>query len=105
MLMSGGWSSISDFPGVPNVNHCTLGKLPDHVTAWMTRGSPNDTLPPRMLVVNLSSRLRQFHTALAKTFTEELIAELIAERRRSQKSQKDRDRGKANHKRGRRGRT
>ena len=75
-LMSGSWSSEADFPGVRNINSCTLGKLPGHVSAWMAM-EPNDpgALPPRMLIVNLSARLRQFHTALAKTDSEELIAE------------------------------
>jgi hypothetical protein len=61
-LMSGSWSSERDFPGVPNINHCTLRKLPDHIKAWMDNAPQS-----RMLITNLSARLRQFHTALTET--------------------------------------
>jgi hypothetical protein len=61
-LMSGSWSSQRDFPGVPNINHCRLCELPDHMRAWM-----DDPLRSRMLITNLSARLRIFHEALAKT--------------------------------------
>lgn len=51
---------------LPNVNSCPLRRLPDHMRMWMTMG-PDDPagLPPRVLVVNLSMRLRAFHRALA----------------------------------------
>ena len=61
-LMSGSWSPGPAFPGLPNVNHCTFRKLPDHVRSWM-----EDAPLSRMLITNLSARLRQFHTALAET--------------------------------------
>ena len=60
-LMSGVWSGAKDFPGVPNVNHCLLRKLPDHIRQWM-----DDAQLSRILVTNLSARLRQFHQALAE---------------------------------------
>jgi hypothetical protein len=55
-LMTDAWSDA-----VPNVNSCTLADLPKHMEGWMHA----DRLPARALVVNLSSRLRQFHAALA----------------------------------------
>jgi hypothetical protein len=61
-LMSGSWSSERDFPGVPNINHCRLRELPDHMRAWM-----DDPPLSRMLITNLSARLRQFHGALAES--------------------------------------
>lgn len=69
-LMSGSWSPGPDFPGVSNVNHCTLRKLPNHVRSWM-----DDAPLSRMLITNLSARLRQFHTALAASYMTELGAE------------------------------
>jgi hypothetical protein len=58
--------------GVPNVNSCALGKLPDHMAMWMTM-KPDDPLglPPRALVTNLSMRLRAFHAALADLYLDE----------------------------------
>lgn len=56
-LMTDTWSDA-----VPNVNYCTLQKLNDHMRVWMRMGV-DDRLPSRALVVNLSSRLRQFHAA------------------------------------------
>jgi hypothetical protein len=61
-LMSGSWSSERDFPDVPNINHCTLRELPNHVRTWM-----DDPPLSRMLITNLSARLRQFHAALAES--------------------------------------
>ena len=58
-LMTDAWSEA-----VPDVNSCPLRKLPSHMEVWMRMGA-RDRLPSRALVVNLSSRLRQFHTALA----------------------------------------
>jgi hypothetical protein len=69
-LMSGSWSSESDFPGVPNINHITVRKLPDHVLSWM-----DDAQRSRMLITNLSARLRQFHTALSVSHMTELEAD------------------------------
>ena len=59
MLMSDAWSKA-----VPNINSCELRKLPDHMAMWM-RMTPDEGLPPRALVVNLSMRLRAFHAAMA----------------------------------------
>jgi hypothetical protein len=76
-LMSGSWSSESDFPGVPNVNHCTLRKLPIHMKAWM-----DDPARSRMLITNLSARLRQFHTALCDSYNTELRTERAGQKKR-----------------------
>lgn len=65
-LMTDTWSDA-----VPNVNYCTLQKLNDHMQVWMRMGK-DDRLPARALVVNLSSRLRLFHTALAHAHPEEI---------------------------------
>jgi hypothetical protein len=46
---------------VPNVNHCSLRKLSTRLEFAMR----DDVLPARALVVNLTARLRRFHTALA----------------------------------------
>jgi hypothetical protein len=75
-VMSGNWAPQSGFPGVPSIQGCTLGRLPDRVMAWM-RMTASDRAAPRLLIVNLSERLRQFHTALGDAYTEELIAERI----------------------------
>jgi hypothetical protein len=66
-LMTDAWSEA-----VPNVNSCTLRKLPSHMEVWMRMGA-RDRLPSRALVVNLSSRLRQFHAALADLHMGEII--------------------------------
>jgi hypothetical protein len=60
-LLTDQWSNA-----VPNVNSCELRQLADHMVMWM-RMTPDDPAgaPPRALVVNLSMRLRAFHTALA----------------------------------------
>ncbi len=68
-LMTDTWSDA-----VPNVNSCTLRKLSDHIALWMGMGS-RDRLPARALIVNLSSRLRAFHTALADLHWAEIKAE------------------------------
>jgi hypothetical protein len=70
-LMTELWSNA-----VPNVNSCELRKLPDHIAAWMQM-TPTDPvgLPPRVVVVNLSMRLRAFHDALAKANSDTLRAE------------------------------
>lgn len=52
------------FPGVPNVNRCKLSELPGYIEAWMMM-TPDDPVPPRALIVNLSAQLRRFHDALA----------------------------------------
>jgi hypothetical protein len=52
------------FPGVPNINRCKLRELPGYIEQWMMM-TPDDPVPPRALVVNLSARLRRFHAALA----------------------------------------
>ena len=63
-LMSGSWAPKSGFPGVPSIQGCTLRKLSDRVMAWMWM-TANDPAAPRLLIVNLSERLRQFHNALS----------------------------------------
>jgi hypothetical protein len=75
---------------VPNVNSCTLSKLPDHMAMWMSM-RPDDPsgLPPRALVTNLSMRLRAFHTALGVSY----MAELRAERTGRTMSKKTKRRG------------
>jgi hypothetical protein len=55
-LMTEAWSDA-----VPNVNSCTLADLPKQIDLWMR----DRRLPARALIVNLSSRLRRFHAALA----------------------------------------
>jgi len=62
------------FPGVPNINRCKLSELPYYIEQWM-RMTPDDPVPPRALVVNLSARLRGFHRALADAHMNELHAE------------------------------
>jgi hypothetical protein len=68
-LMVDRWSDA-----VPNVNSCPLRKLPDHVATWMSM-TPEDRLPPRAIVTNLSMRLRAFHAAFAKSYLDEVLAE------------------------------
>ena len=68
-LMTDSWSDAA-----PNVNSCTLVKLPDHMRVWMNMGV-EDRLAARALTVNLSSRLRVFHRALADTHFAEIAAE------------------------------
>jgi hypothetical protein len=73
-LMSGSWAPKLGFPGVPSIQGCTLRKLPDRVMVWMWM-TARDPAPPRLLIVNLSERLRQFHNALGDACTEDLAAE------------------------------
>jgi hypothetical protein len=69
-LRSGAWlAPKSKFPGVPNINRCRLHELPKYMEIWMRIGDEPTGLRPRALVVNLSSRLRAFHTAFAASFT------------------------------------
>jgi hypothetical protein len=74
-LRSGAWSGAR-IPGIPNINRCRLRELPNYIVEWMKMG-PNDPigLPPRALVVNLSARLRAFHTAFAKSYLDEALTE------------------------------
>jgi hypothetical protein len=62
------------FPGVPNINQCKFSELPSYIKQWMAM-TPSDPVPPRALVVNLSARLRTFHSALADAYMDELRAE------------------------------
>jgi len=64
--------SLSD--AIPNVNSCALAKLPERMRDWMHMGI-EDQVPARALTVNLSSRLRVFHRALADTHFAEIEAE------------------------------
>ena len=59
---------------IPNVNSCALAKLPERMRDWMHMGI-EDRVPARALTVNLSSRLRVFHRALADTHFAEIEAE------------------------------
>jgi hypothetical protein len=70
-LMVDGWSDA-----VPNVNSCPLHKLPDKMKMWMSLW-PDDPsgLPPRVIVTNLSMRLRAFHDAFSKSYLEDALAE------------------------------
>src|SRR5262249_44999929 len=63
-LMSGSWGPKSGFRGVPSIQGCTLRKLSDGVLAWLWM-TANDPGAPRLLIVNLSERLRQSHNALS----------------------------------------
>jgi hypothetical protein len=64
-------------PTVPNINHCRLRELPHYVAMWMKMG-PHDPVPPRAVILNLSERLRRFHTALVELHLPELAAEKAA---------------------------
>ena len=68
-LMTASWSDA-----VPNINSCTLVKLPDHIRLWMGMGV-GDRVAARALTVNLSSRLRVLHRALADAHSAEIEAE------------------------------
>ena len=70
-LMVDGW-----LDAVPNVNSCPLHKLADQMKMWMSM-RPDDPsgLPPRVIVTNLSMRLRAFHDAFAKSYLEDALAE------------------------------
>jgi hypothetical protein len=61
-------------PVVPIFSQCALDELPTAMTQWMTV-APNDPATPRGLVVNLSERLRIFHTALADANLNDALAE------------------------------
>jgi hypothetical protein len=63
-------------PGVPNIDRCSLDKLPIELKQWMATTS-NDPAP-RALVVNLSARLRAFHSALADANLDDALAERAA---------------------------
>jgi hypothetical protein len=67
LLMVGTSLMIEAWAGaVPNVQHCPLRKLVDRVQiALEGSDDPDDELPPRVLAVNLTARLRRFHSALA----------------------------------------
>jgi hypothetical protein len=74
-MMADGWSDA-----VPNVNSCPLRKLPDHMALWMRTPIEHPGSAPRVLVVNLSMRLRAFHTALSRFHMDELRAERDADK-------------------------
>lgn len=61
-------------PVVPIIGGCSLDQLPTAMTQWMTV-TPSGPAPPRGLVVNLSARLRAFHTALADANLDDALAE------------------------------
>jgi hypothetical protein len=62
---------------VPSVESCRLGELPALMPRWLAPDDPV-ALPPRLMVANLSARLRAFHN----TFADAYVAELLDERRR-----------------------
>jgi hypothetical protein len=57
-LMIGGWAD-----SVPNVNHCRLDQIAQLLDLAM-RGD-DAALPARVMMANISARLRNFHTCLA----------------------------------------
>jgi hypothetical protein len=57
-------------PVVPIIGRCSVDELAGTMRQWMTS---ND--PPRGLVVNLSARLRAFHSALADANLDHALAE------------------------------
>ena len=83
-LMTGNWTSA-----VPNVTAHLLRELPPKLSQWMMMGT-GDPMPPRVLAVNLSSRLRQFHAALAESHTREAASTPVqrdeANRRRARRT-------------------
>jgi hypothetical protein len=76
-LMTDAWADA-----VPNVNRCKLGELPFHVKQWMGMRE-NDpapgNLPPRVLMTNLTHRLRRFHAALAEIDPQSIKSRSLAE--------------------------
>jgi len=62
-LMIGSWASTAK--ALPNINCCKLSKLADHMALWMNDSDPSRA--PRVVVVNLSERLRRVHAGLAAT--------------------------------------
>jgi hypothetical protein len=69
---------------IPNVGACRLAKLADLMDLSMQMG-PDDALPPRVMAVNLSQRLRSFHRHFAGTYMSELRAETNKARRNKPK--------------------
>jgi hypothetical protein len=68
---------------VPNVNSCTLSKLPDNVAMWMSiKHDDPSRLPPRAIITNLSMRLRAFHAALGASYMDELRTERTGKQRK-----------------------
>jgi hypothetical protein len=88
-LVGGGFRTASlrgeTGPSVPIIERTTLDELAAAMRLWMTTPlddgvrppALDDPAPPRVLVVNLSARLRAFHAALGV----EYLAEAVAERR------------------------
>jgi hypothetical protein len=65
----------SEAPGVPDIDQCSLDELPVRIKAWL---APDTPAPPRALIVNLSARLRVFHTALARANLDDALDERSA---------------------------
>jgi hypothetical protein len=61
-------------PVVPIIGQCVLDELPVAMTQWMMV-TPSEPAPPRGLVVNLSARLRAFHSALGAANLDDALAE------------------------------
>ena len=67
LLMVGVSLMVEAWTGaVPNVQHCRLRELADRQRLAMQGADDAEgALPPRMLAVNLTARLRRFHSSLA----------------------------------------
>ena len=80
-LMTGEWTGDS----MLNVDSRTLADLPKHMDVWMKGG---ERLPARALIVNLSSRLRQFHAAFADTHFPEIAREKAEAKEQAKKKKR-----------------
>jgi hypothetical protein len=76
-LMSGSWTATLGFPGVPNIQGCKLRKLPDRVMMWMWM-TASDPAAARLLILNLSERLRQLHKAIGDAYAEDMATKCSA---------------------------
>jgi hypothetical protein len=85
-VMSGSWAPGGGFPGVPIIRHCTVRDLPKRIAQYMQLGHDDPAgLVPRILAVNLSTRLRSLHAALAPAYMNELRAERQIEKTKGRK--------------------
>jgi hypothetical protein len=67
-LRSGAWTAPkgATFPGVPNFNHTRLKNVGRDAERWLRKEHDIPaTLPARVVMMNLSARLRLFHPVLA----------------------------------------
>ena len=71
----------------PSIGKCTLGQLPP--TMAMALQDRRDGLPPRVLAVNLTARLRAFHRGLSAAWLdEEEPQEAVSKARRRRKTKR-----------------